>query len=484
LSKIVRIDQALSRTTSRKRGFIQIIVCTLFVLLNVAHGRAYDVEVGLDTSFEAYEVRSPETSVFWARRRLVDNLSLRFVQPLEESKNPALGPKFQAQLQLRLFQEFGDTCFVANDVCVDATNVNDRGVYQPLAKDGLVDVPIGYVEVNRLFERVLIRLGRQLYWDQTGFARIDGIRLQGLLWPFLTVETVGGFLVRNTSIAGSSAFEPQGVPRLKLSTDEQLRAPFIEPPITTYVIGANIDAGDSKIARAGFSYRSLFDKDGLSTRLGGVGIMSQAFDPLQLNANTVFDLLDGSLTDAIAASQLDISDTTWRLSVERHVPRFDRATIWAYFATAPIWEERFSPSWRVTSQFELDGGLATRHADIDNRTDFDVGVDGHVSMRVGRYRFDLSGFGWSGSLGPVWGGDLTAERRFLSWLRIEALVSLWRIEKALRSDLEGISVSETIGVDIRITDNTSFLTDLTHSYSDAIGNRFSLFAFLHMEFWR
>ncbi|MBN1654875.1 MAG: hypothetical protein JXA30_13985 [Deltaproteobacteria bacterium] len=438
----------------------------------------------VDTSFQAYEVRSPAAGVFWARRRLVDSLALRFIQPLEERKNPALGPKLEAQLQLRLFQDFGDTCFVSEDLCVDATEVEQRGVYQPLARNSLIDAPTAYLEVSRLFEKLRVRLGRQLYWDRTGFARVDGIRVQSETWRWLTIDTLGGVLVRDTSVAGSSAFVPQGIPRLRLNSEQQSRAPFVEKPTTTYFIGANLDAGEIRILRAGVAYRSLLENDGSATRLVGAGAVSQVFDPVLLDVNAVMDLFDAALVESRASSQLELDATTWALSLQRHVPRFDWATIWAYFASAPVWEESFSLSWRATSKIEVGGSLGSRHARIDDQTDHDMGLDGHVSVGIGGYRFDLSAFGWTGSLGPVWGGDLSGERRLLSWLNIEALLSLWSVEQSLRSEIQGISISETLSAKFRVTENTSFLSELTHAHSDEIGHRFSFYAFLHMEVWR
>ena len=116
--------------------------------------------------------------------------------------------------------------------------------------------------------------------------------------------------------------------------------------------------------------------------------------------------------------------------------------------------------------------------------DHDVGLDGYCDVGIGGYRFDLSAFGWTGSLGPVWGGDLRADRHLLSWLRVEAHLSLWNVEQSLHSSIEGVSISETAGVEIRITENTSLLSELTHAHNEAIGHRFSFFAFLHTEVWR
>lgn len=472
------------RGAFRRNGFFVFYILVLDIITPGSSVRAYDVALDVDTSFQAYEVRSPAAGVFWARRRLVDTLDLRLVQALGEQKNPAAGPKFESQLQLRLFQEFGDTCFVADDVCFDATDVNERGVYQPLASDGRIDAPTAYIEVSRLFEKMSVRLGRQLHWDRTGFARVDGISVRSQTWRWLSVETIGGVLVRDTSFAGSNAFVPQSVPRLELNRDEQRRAPYIETPTTTYIVGASIDGGESRIVRAGVSYRSLLEDDGLASRLGGVGAMSQAFDPILLDTNAVFDLVDGTLVDAQAASQLELADTTWRLSLERHVPRFDWDTIWAYFAAVPIWQESLSASWRATSKFEVGTTLGSRHALIDDRTEHDVGLDGYCDLGLYGYHFDLSAFGWTGSLGPVWGGDLRADRRLLSWLLAEAHLSLWKVEHALRSGIEGVSISETVGAKIRVTENTFLLSELTHAHSDAIGHRFSFFAFLHTEVWR
>jgi hypothetical protein len=63
-------------------------------------------------------------------------------------------------------------------------------------------------------------------------------------------------------------------------------------------------------------------------------------------------------------------------------------------------------------------------------------------------------------------------------------VSLWRVENVLRPEIKGMSLSETIGVDIPLTDTTVISSELSHAYSSVVGNRFWFFALLHLGAWR
>lgn len=454
----------------------------LFIMCRPA--RAYDVEIDHDTSFQAYEVRAPATSTYWARHRLVDTLDLRLVQHLSEENDWKTGPRLQAYFRLRLNQDFSETCLVNYDICFDPTDGDFASTYHPLLTDGLIDVPFIYLDIDRLLQIMSSRLGRQLFWDRIGFVRIDGISIDVQPWPFISIETIGGILVRRTRFGGTDAFLPEGVPRVELSERLQNRFPYLEDPTESYLVGASVNGGDLRIVRAGVSYREVWEEDGTVMRKGGVGLLSRVLEPIQIESTTVWDLIDSSLIDLLVAAQLNIKDTYFRLSTQRHIPKFDWNTIWAYFVVAPVWREAASVHWKVSSRVEVGTTLVSRHADIEGQIDHDIGIEGYSTIGSGGFHFDLSGFGYSGSLGPVWGVDLLGRRRLIRWLELELLLSIWRINDSLQKEIQGTSISETIGLRLRVTDNTSFLTEFLHAYSPAIGQRFAFNAFLHTRAWR
>lgn len=446
--------------------------------------RGYDVEVESDTEFRAYEVRSPATTVFWARRRLVDTLAMRMVQPMYDEQRRQTGPSVQAQLSLRLYRDFGDTCLVDKDACFDATDSGDVGTYQPLARDSVIDMPLAYVEGSNLPAGLQLRAGRQLYWDGIGFARIDGGSASVDPWPWLRIEAVGGIMVDDTSVAGASQMAPQSVPRLDLNREQRELAPYIESPVTTAIAGGGFEAGPIKIVRAGVNFRELWDDHGVVQRRGGLGATSEPIEPLHLQADAVWDLVDFDLVDAQAATELKTGEVTWRLSGLRHVPRFDWGTIWAYFEVAPIWEEKIGAFWQANPKLGIGGAVSGRHADISGEYDDDLGLEGYTSMRFGLLQLGFSGFSWFGDLGPDWGADFDGSRPVLSWLILSGRLSVWRIDDTLRPVMRGVSLSETLGAKFRLTDATLLSSELSHAYSEVSGNRFWVFLFLHLGVWR
>ena len=56
------------------------------------------------------------------------------------------------QAQLRMEQEFGPTCLLDRELCVNATDATDPGAWQPLAVDTRLDVPSVWAEVSGLPE--------------------------------------------------------------------------------------------------------------------------------------------------------------------------------------------------------------------------------------------------------------------------------------------------------------------------------------------
>jgi hypothetical protein len=457
------------------------------------------VAVDAETVLQAYEVRSPGTTVFVARRRLLQSLGFTWSRALgRRGRGTADGPPVRharvgASARLRLTQEFGDTCLVARELCVRATDARDAAAYEPLARDTWLDVPTAFVEVDGLPLGLEARAGRQLAWDAIGFVRFDGARVVLSPWPWLAVETLGGLLVRDTSLGGSAAFELPGAPRFALP-DERARAqaPWIEEPPLTPVAHGALELGVTEIVRGRMAYRQAWSEEGALFRRAGLSLASAPLPALRLDAHGVLDALDGAVIAAMLAARVEASErTTLAARVERNVPRFDPGTIWSYFEVAPVDEAQLDVAYRPGSdaalgQTELGGALRVRRADLGRRapTDVDLGGEGRARARLGRLSLGGSAFVWSGSLGPMAGVLADARLRLLSDLQVEARVSVWHFENDNRPALYGTIVSAVLGLRWQVGRETRVLAEIEHAHSRVTGHRLRAVVALDVEVWR
>lgn len=467
-------------------GAARLCACVLAVCGVASEARAYDVHIESDTVFQAYEVRSPGTSAFMTRRRLLQTLGFTFANPLvDEPNRDGSQPTLSAAVRLRLEQDFGDTCLLARELCVRATNERDAGVYQPLAQTTLVDLPSAYVDVSGLPLGILVRAGRQLTWDSIGFARFDGAFARATPFDWLAVEGLAGVAVRNTSLGGSSAFEVPGVPRLDLGNVDPTRVPFVAPPSTMRVDGAALELGRSQWARGRVAYREMVDGEGVVLRRVGVGLASEPTSRLRLQLDGVWDVLDGKNIAAAAAVTYDFSFLRLLVRGERNVPRFDPGTIWAYFAVAPISEGQINVTVKPTERSEVGGAFRARYAELGAEgSDVDWGGEAHGMLRVGPTRMSLAGSIWGGSLGPTSSLLFDLTYAFNSFLSFEGRASLWYFDDPLRANIYGVSLAEMAGVRWKIGEATSVLVELDHATSRVTGQRFRMMMSLHVGAWR
>jgi hypothetical protein len=465
--------------------------------------RADDVRIESDSAFQAYEVRSPGTSAFQTRRRLVTSAGFGWAHALaDEPDDDGRTPRLTATVRLRLTQEFGDTCLVARALCVRATDPRDLAAFQPLARDTWVDVPTAYAEATGLPLGLEVRLGRQLHHDVMGMLRADAVRVRVEPWDTVVLEALAGLLVRDTSLGGSPAFEPIGAPRLDLNVDPS-RAPFVAAPVTTPLVLAALELGRTPVVRARLGFRELRDlagtgpdgarlDGGVLARRAALSLASQPLEALRLEADGVLDLLEtGSLTQRVIAARAGVAvqardDLRVSARAERLVPRFDPGSIWAYFVAAPIGEAQLDADWSASERLSFGGGLRGRRAELGGQdgADVDLGAEGRARARFGPLGVGGSMFVWSGDLGPMAGVLLDASWRLDRALRLEGRVSVWHFDDANRPELYGTTVSEVLGAHWQIGDATSALIELEHAASRVVGHRFRLVLALRVEAWR
>lgn len=454
--------------------------------------RALDVELDADASFQVYEVRAPGTSTFLTRRRLTSNLGLRLVEPLGDPAPDGRRVRLSVGLRLRLYHDFGDDCLVGRELCVRAQDRDEPATWQPLSSPSLIDLPMVWIAVDGLPLGIAARVGRQLEVDPIGFVRFDGISARVAPWSWISVEAMFGLMVRGTSLVGTPQFELQGTMRVDRGEADPSVAPWTDPGASTWVVGARVRGGPGEWLQLGASVRHAWEESGtVLTRLG-LSATSQPIPLVRAEAIAVFDLLDssssssGALIDALGAVELREGPWSVRASVERHVPRFDPGSIWAWFRVAPIDQARLGGSLRVSDDVELGGGLLGRRAELgDQRAeDLDAGLDAWLSAKLERIQTRITGFVWSGALGPVAGVSIDGRRQLIPELAIGAHVSVWHFDDPLQPELYGTVVSESIDGIVTITEQASIVIELMHANSRVVGNRFRLIAWLRVETWR
>lgn len=447
-----------------------------------APARAFDVRLDSDTSFQVYEVRTPGARAFWARRRLLSTLALTVSQELTEPRDDGSAIRLGAGTQLRLEQDFGETCLLDRELCVRATDATDPGAWQPLAADTRLDVPAVWVEVSGLPLGTGARVGRQLVLDSLGFARFDGASASVVPASFLRVEALAGLLVRGTTIGGTPRSDPQG--SLRLSDADAV--PWAAPGVDTWVAGVSVAGGPGRWLRASATFRHMWEPDGdVVSRLGGA-LSSQPAAWLRLDATGVWDFLTAELIEASGRAALGQDDVIVRVGASRHVPRFDPGTIWAWFAVAPIAQAELSVHWRVTGDFAMGGALRGRHAELGDRfeDDLDAGIDGWARGRWEGFEIGVSGFGWSGALGPLAGVSLEIERRFFGFVELALDVNAWHFDDPNRADLYGAVVSEVLEARFRIVREVMAVAEVQHATSRVVGHRFRGVLAFRVETWR
>lgn len=449
-----------------------------------ALGRADDAHVDATTTLQSYDVSSPATAVVWTRRRLTQTLALRYVKPLADSHDGAPPPSVQAEVSLRLNQEFGQTCLLGDRSCFAVIDPARRASYTPLASNGLLDIPLAYVEARDLGYGSTLRLGRQYHYDAVGFTRIDGVWARTAPSSLLAFESSFGTLVRRDSVAGADAFVSDGPVRLSIDPQERARAPYIEPDLTTWVADGTVQIGDERWLRASATYRTALQQGGVVERRFGAAAVSQPLPALRVSAHGVFDAVDPQLIDADTTTRIHLEPWNAELGLERHVPRFDASSIWAYFDVAPTWLTTLGIGRQLTPGWDARVTLRGRRTELSRAPDHDLGVEAFSSVHDERDQLGVSGFGWAGGTGPLWGSSLSGSHRVNVVITLEAEVSLMRIDDPLRTAMQGSSLYELVGARFAVTPESDLSVMLTHAHSDAVGDRLSLLAFLHLGAWR
>ncbi len=476
-------QDSVCRRVAWRRALAVVVAGGLLSTLALC-AKADDAEVDATTTLQAYDVASPATAVVWMRRRLTQTLALRYVKPIAETDEAGPPPSIQVHGGLRLNQDFGDTCQIGAPLCFAVIDPARRASYTPLASNGALDLPSAYLEARDLPYGLVVQAGRHFHYNAVGFTRLDGVSARVAPTAWFAAEANLGTLVRRESVAGSDAFIPDGTPRLALDSLDRDRAPYIAPPVTTWAADTSLELGEERVLRGTASYRTLIEHGDLVQRRVGVALVSQPASALRISTHGVLDTLDVALVDADLGARLGFGGWNLQASLERHVPRFDAGSIWAYFVTAPTWLATLGGARSIAPSWDASLAVRGRRTELITGLEHELGVDASTTLHDARNQLGLAGFGWASGSGPLWGGSLSASRRISLWVTLEAEVSAMRIDDPLRAAISGVSLYELAGAHFAITRESELRLVVTHAQSGPVGHRLSMLAFLHLGAWR
>lgn len=433
-----------------------------------------------DTLVVAYEVRSPRSPVTWERRRLVQSLGLDHALRLgDDDRRWTL----VSHLELRLDQDLGQVCArEAGGGCLRESDVEARREYQALVDDSNLDLPAAWLEVQGP-SQTRLRAGRLLVSDATGLVRLDGARLATRPLGWLEVEVYGGRQTRGTSFAGSTGLEPQGSIRLDLpSALSPDRVPWAAPPASTWVAGGRLSVGLARWVRARAVVREVRDTDGLVARRVGVGLTSAPLAALALRADAIWDPTDGTLVDAWAEAEVRWRALVVRARAERHVPRFDLGSIWAWFDVVPVDRARVSVGWRHRG---LDVGAAWqgRRSVQRQQAEGDLGGEAWLALRRGGWRSSVRGWIWAGDFQPV-AAVLADVSRVIGVVEAYLRGSVWHFDHPFQSELYGTSLTAALGAAATLTEVTRLRFEIEWAHNRVVGHRLRGLAALTVKAWR
>lgn len=432
-------------------------------------------EIDADARVISYEVASPRSPVRYSRRRLVQQTGLEHVFLLDSDRRW----RMISHLQVRLDQELGSVCLRGTDTCVRETDVDARRDYQLLVRNSRLDVPQAFVGIEG--PRLKLRLGRVVVFDPSGFARVDGGRVEVDAHELVSVRAYGGRRTTDASFAATPGLQTQGSIQIGLPEDLSAeRAPFAFAPSHTWILGGALDLHVGGYGIEG-GWREVQDEDGIVARRAWVAARAR-IAALGLRGSAVWDPTDGTMVDGSAEATVLWGGFTTRARFERHVPRFDLGSIWSWFVLVPVDRATLGLDWHDDRR-RLGGAVHARRTVDDQNDEKDLGGEVFASFRRGSWQTSTRAFVWAGDLQPM-AALLVDTRRRISMVELYARASLWHFDHPFQSSLHGLSTALAIGTRVDLTDFTVLHADVEWAHNRVVGHRVRGLVGVTVRAWR
>lgn len=445
-------------------------------------GPPWSVSLAADASFQTYDVRSTAGGAYLRVRRYVQTIDTEASYEFGERVDPTLS--FGASL--RLDQDFGDTCLIGRDACIDDTSRSNEGAFAPLARNTMLDVPSLWLAFKWPRIRSELRAGRMMVVDSAGFARLDGGMLQVEPTSWLRLRASGGERVSNASFAGTNAFVPAGPIRVERSNeelDDTIGEGALAPAVTLWTYGGSARVQPFDGARAEFSFRETREVEGLVERRFGAEVVVEPVSGYAFYALGRLDALLWQVTDGAVGARAEWKPVTTSLAFVRHVPVFDAGSIWWFFEPAATNSIELTSYVDVSRALQL-GLLAEGRATELDKAALDGAVEPFATLVYRGFHFRLSQRIGSGDLGVAANTEFAVTRDFDSKVNAFFRFSVWHYDDELRSSAHATSVASTLGAEFRMTPRTRLALQVDHATSELVGQRLRAVALFSFEAWR
>jgi hypothetical protein len=380
------------------------LVLTPLGLALPTRARAGDVEFTSDSSFQAYDVRSPNGQAVLVRRRFTTSIGVESFdlfgtvdapRPLvnggRERAEETGAPKAEYAFRARLRYD-GDAGISEREI-----NPGSPSNFLPNLFRSRFDFPYGYLEGRNLVGgRVGVRIGRMYQVDPLGFWNFDGaqVRVAPLRIP-IALTALGGAEVRGGLALSSPRFEAEGAYRGDRSGLDPSVQPAYQQAALAPAAGLGLEGTFARHVHAALSWRKVWNTGVASTNLfervdatGGTpigngissGTTGTLVDGLRVSTERLGGTLGASFGDhgggragvvwdvhfarvRSGYASLDWMPTTkatLSLDYDFVRPSYDGDSIWNFFAVSPTNDLGFRASFAPSRALSIALGSRLR----------------------------------------------------------------------------------------------------------------------------
>ena len=419
--------------------------------------RAFDAEVRADTQAQAYQVRGPGGAPVLSLRRFTETLTLGAVERTRR------GVVWSIRARLRVDSDFGSACDPTGDRCLDELNRSRAAEFAPLFARRTLDLPFGYVEGAGLFAgAATVRLGRQLVADPLGFFLFDGARARLTVADRVVFEAYGGLETRTGFPLSNGRYERDGIARADRTGWDATLASRVRDRAAAGALAAAVEtAGDGPLfARA--TWRRVWGDDGVAEEKVGAAVDLTLSPRWRAYADGVYAVPQRTIANLLVGCAFGDDDgRSFGAELSRWRPTFDLTSVWSSFWTDPTDDARVRGELPLGRGVTFVGAAFGRRYALSESPSSPGSValpdawagGGDAGLVLRRARFDgaLRAHGEGGELGARAGADLTG-RVWLRYqvVRLDAGLSAWWVDDALRPDRSVASLAVMAGALVRI----------------------------------
>jgi hypothetical protein len=430
--------------------------------------RAVELEVAAQTLAQGYQLRARRYDGavwFLNRRRVTQTLSLDVWDLLTPPADYGVVPRRASvdvfvSVQMRIDHDFGEWARGEVRVPIDDDQRETRIARDILPELGdetraNLDVLYGYVGVR--VGRLLLLAGRLLEVDGFDWRSVDGVSARVRLLPWLHASASAGVVVRGTSFAGTTTFEPDGTSGdlcMAFAEDVGAYTPAREceqREALMPTLSLALDGGDPTTLWGRVAYRRTISPTpdglyapgapdwGVNEELLALTVGARLLrGKLEPTAALRVNFLLGAIDEARVGATVHLGDHALTPETSYTLPSFDGDSIFNVFVAEPSWDLRLTydlwPArgrWRGWARVYRRLFLARDDGAVEQ---IDVGREAWgaaagVRLRSearGSLRFDLTGETGYGGLRA--GGDLSGRLKLGRKWALDGRLSLFFTE--------------------------------------------------------